>query len=88
MKKTNSIGKVLLVTLLVSAIAAGLIELSIWYFGVAETFVALGIVGAISFMLILGGSNKPERTWSHASRERLWHQQGLSEEAFRQKYCK
>lgn len=92
MKKTNNIGKVLLVTLLIDAIVSAGIELSIWYFEVEETMVTLdivgGIIGSIAFAMILFGRENTTSHWVENSRERMWYQQRLTEEAFRQKYCK
>ena len=91
MKKTNNVGKVLLVTLIVSAIAAALVELSFAYFGVAETLVGAGIIAFMCLMAMFATHvDRPRRVsnWSVRDRERLWHQRELSEEAFRQKYCK
>lgn len=92
MKKTKSVGKVLLVALLVSAAAAGLFELSLTYFGVKETFVGLGIIGVLAMIMILAlwsqNTVPPKNKWAENSRERLWHQKQLTDEAFRQRYCK
>jgi len=88
MKKTRNVSKVLLVTLLVAAVVSAGIELSIWYFGVKETVVGLGIVGVIAFAMIIFDREKTSTHWSENSRERMWYQQNLTEEAFRQKYCK
>lgn len=76
MKKTKSVGKVLLVTLLVSAVAAGLFELSLRYLGMQETFVGLGIIGAFAMILIIASWSRdtvpPKTKWAENSREKLW----------------
>lgn len=88
MKKKSNVSKVLLVTLLVVAVVSAGIELSTWYFGVKETMVAIGIVGGIAFAMIIFGREKTSSHWVENNRERMWHQQRLTEEAFREKYCK
>lgn len=88
MKKKSNVGKILLVILLISTFVYVGIELSMQYFRVGETIATLGIIVSIAFIMIIFGREKKSSRWIKDNRERMWHQQNLTEEAFRQKYCK
>lgn len=86
MKKTNNIGKIFLIILLVAAVSAGIIEGAIYLFGLESALVGLGVIGLVSAILILT-DNKPQKK-NQYHRERIWKAEQMDDELIRERYCK